>query len=164
MPSSPRPPPSKPLAMPSPIDPDRIALGVQQPWAELIVRGIKTIEVRSTSARVRGRIYVYASRRPSALPDARVAADRHDLEIGTLPSGLIVGSAVLTESRPARPADAEEACIGPMVLAGRFAWRLTDAERFEVPLPVRFLPYGVWFYPFRERGGSHGLIPAEPAC
>jgi hypothetical protein len=26
--------------------------------------------------------------------------------------------------------------------------------RFATPLAVRFLPYGVWFYPFRRRGES----------
>lgn len=137
-----------------PIDRDRIALGVRQPWAELIVRGIKRVEVRSSGTRVRGTIYVYASRRASELPDAARAAALHGLNVDALPRGVIVGTVELVESRLAVPEDAEAACVGPGLLDGRFAWRLSNAERFEEPLPVRFLPYGVWFYPFRRKGGA----------
>ena len=43
-------------------DPNLIALGIRQPWAELILRGVKTIEVRSRDTDVRGPIYIYATR------------------------------------------------------------------------------------------------------
>jgi hypothetical protein len=137
-----------------PLDRDRIALGIRQPWAELIVRGIKAVEVRSSGTRVRGPIYIYASRRASELPDAAVAARRHGLEIANLPLGMIVGSIELVESRPATPDDAEAACVGAELLEGRFAWRLEKAVRFAEPVVVRFLPYGVWFYPFRPKSGA----------
>jgi hypothetical protein len=137
-----------------PIDRDRIALGVRQPWAELIARGIKTVEVRSSGTRVRGPIYVYASRRASEFPDAAVAARRHGLEIANLPRGVIVGSVEIVESRPATPDDAEAACVGAELLDGRFAWRLASAARFAEPVAVRFLPYGVWFYPFQRKAGA----------
>jgi len=54
----------------APINADRIALGIQQPWVELILRGVKTLEIRSQPTRQRGTIYLYASKRPSALPAA----------------------------------------------------------------------------------------------
>lgn len=133
------------------LDRDRIALAVQQPWAELIVRGLKTIEVRSTSVRVRGTIYIYASRRLSDLPDAAVAAERHDLNVESLPTGVIVGTANLTECRAASPDDADAACVSPAILDGRMAWCFTDSVKYIEPLQVRFSPYGIWFYPFRRR-------------
>ena len=37
-------------------DRERIALAIQQPWAELILRGIKTLEIRSQPTRQRGTI------------------------------------------------------------------------------------------------------------
>ena len=37
------------------------ALSIKQPWAELILRGKKTIEVRSRRTHVRGRVQIYAS-------------------------------------------------------------------------------------------------------
>lgn len=141
--------------MPSrPIDRDRIALGVQQPWADLIVRRRKTIEVRSTNTRVRGQIYIYASRRQPGLPDAKKAATRFGLEIATLPRGAIVGTAELVESRTAVARDARPACIRPGLLVGRFTWRFASAERFDETLAVRYLPCGIWFYPFRRKNGS----------
>ena len=137
---------------PEGIDHDRIALGVQQPWAELILRGVKTIEVRSSGSRVRGPIYLYASRRPSALPDAAAASDRYRLDLDRLPRGVIVGEAEIVESRPATPEDAAAACVSIDLLSGKFAWRLARPRAFTEPVPVRFLPYGVWFYPFRRVG------------
>ena len=136
------------------IDRERIALAVQQPWAELIVRGIKTIEVRSTSVRVRGPIYLYASRKPSPLSDATVAAERLGLDLDVLPRGVIVGAASLIECRPAAIADAEAACLAPERLAGRTAWQFAEPVRFPAPLSVRFQPYGIWFYPFRRRAAT----------
>jgi hypothetical protein len=135
-----------------PIDRERIALAIQQPWAELIVRGLKTLEIRSSEARVRGPVYIYASRKPSELPDAAAAAERFGLDVAALPRGVLVGQADLTESRPAAGEDATEACVSAERLAGRFAWRFARPERFDEPLAVRFLPYGIWFYPFRRVG------------
>jgi hypothetical protein len=133
------------------MDLHRIALGIQQPWAELILRGVKTLEVRSLNTQVRGRIYLYTSKRLSTLPAAREAAKNRGLAVDQLPCGLLVGSVELVGSRPAVSSDAEAACVPPGLLAGQWAWRFAAPERFSTPVPVRFLPYGVWFYPFRRR-------------
>jgi len=135
-------------------DPNIIALSVRQPWAELILRGIKTIEVRSLDTQVRGAIYIYASKKLSDLPAATVAARQHDLDLDTLPCGLLVGSVDLHATRPATAADAAAACVPATVLRQHYAWQIRDPQRFTPPLAVRFLPYGVWFYPFRRRGQS----------
>lgn len=132
-------------------DKDLIALGVQQPWVELILRGTKTIEVRSQNTRQRGTIYVYASKRASTHPAANEAVQSHALDIDALPKGLIVGTVELVDSRPCRHDDAEHACLPQSSLDGHFAWRLENPERFREPLTVRFLPYGVWFYPYQRR-------------
>ncbi|MDQ3330319.1 MAG: ASCH domain-containing protein [Planctomycetota bacterium] len=132
-------------------NPAQIALAVQHPWAELIVRGVKTLEIRSTNAKFRGPIYIYASRKQSDLPDAALAAARFGIDVSSLPTGVILGEAELTESRPALPDDATAACVRPDLLMNRFAWRFERPNRFEEPLPVRFLPYGIWFYPFGRK-------------
>ena len=132
-------------------DPEILALGVRQPWVELILRGVKTIEVRSTDTRVRGTIYLYASKKFSELPAALDAARRHGLDGGMLPAGLLVGSVEICQTRPARPHDSAASCVPAALLKAQFAWELRNPVRFLHPLPVRFLPYGVWFYPFRRR-------------
>lgn len=142
-----------PFEMSDGVDHDRIALAVRQPWAELIVRGAKTVEVRSGPVQLRGPIYIYAARAISDLPDAIVAATRFGVEIDALPRGVIVGTAELVDARPATTADVEAALVSTAHLAGKHAWELARTVRFPQPLRVRFKPYGIWFYPFR-RGRS----------
>ena len=132
-------------------DPEIVALGVRQPWVELILRGVKTIEVRSQDTRVRGTIYLYAAKKFSELPAAIDAAQEHRLDFPTLPTGLLVGSVEICATRPALVRDAGPACVPAALLKQQFAWELRNPQRFRQPLPVRFLPYGVWFYPFRRR-------------
>lgn len=133
---------------------DRLALGIRQPWAELILRGAKTVEVRSVDTRVRGPIYVYASKKLAGHPAADRAAENHGIEVDTLPRGVIVGSVELVETSPCTRADARAACVPRSFVEDRFAWRLQNPERLDEPLTVRFLPYGIWFYPFKRRNGS----------
>src|SRR5437773_5295202 len=96
------------------------ALSIRQPFAELILRGIKTIEYRSRPTRIIGeRFHIYAGKKPAALgealgdkawsndldmPDSR-GLPEWMLELAqqiklipqglVLPRGVIVGSAVI---------------------------------------------------------------------
>lgn len=132
-------------------DPELIALGIQQPWGELILRGIKTIEVRSQPTRHRGPIYLYASKRLSTLADAKVALERHKLDGDDLPRGLLIGMVDLVDCRPCTPQDVPAACVSAELLTAQQAWVLTNPVRLAKPCAVRFLPYGVWFYPFQRK-------------
>ncbi len=145
-----------------PPDKSMIALGIQQPWAELILRGIKTIEIRSQNSQVRGTIYVYASKKPSSLAAAAVAAERHGIDVAALPMGVLVGTVELIGSRPCVPGDAKASCVPQDLLIDRHAWTLANPRRLASPLGVRFLPYGIWFYPFQRRGegARRGASPA----
>ncbi len=130
-------------------DPHLLALGVRQPWAELILRGVKTIEVRSQKTQIRGVIHLYASRRISDLPEAREAAKRHGVEVARLPRGRIVGSVEICDCRPSEPTDAEAAQVSVDLLLGQQVWHLRHPLRFDPPVPISMPPYGIWFYPFR---------------
>jgi len=134
-------------------NPELIALGVRQPWAELILRGIKTIEVRSLPTSIRGPIYLYTSKVIATTPAARAAAERHGLDLAALPRGVLVGTVDITGCGPCSPDDAAAACLTPELIEGKLGWRLARPRRLENPLKVRFLPYGVWFYPFRRKNG-----------
>lgn len=132
------------------LDPAIIALGIRQPWAELILRGIKTLEIRSQNTRLRGTIYIYASKKVSALAAARDAARAHSLDLVVLPRGLLVGSVELHGSRQATSADAVRAVVPEALVKGQFAWELQNARRFPEPAQVKYLPFGVWFYPYQR--------------
>lgn len=124
-----------------------LALSIRQPYAELILRGIKTIEYRTRPTRIIGRrFHLYAARAKANVP---VWSD--DLEAGTppgwmielarqvsliapgteLPMGVIVGSAVIEKC---------EAIDGR-----RYAWHLTDVKRLARPRGPRGRPQPVWW-------------------
>ena len=87
------------------------ALSIRQPYAELILRGIKTAELRSMSTTIVGeRFFIYACKAKAKQPiwsdDLRVgtppawmielAEQVKLIEAGAiLPTGVIVGSAVI---------------------------------------------------------------------
>jgi ASCH domain len=50
--------------------PPRVALSLKQPWAALVVHGLKSIEIRRWATERRGRIYVHASKTPDPRPEA----------------------------------------------------------------------------------------------
>ena len=78
------------------------ALSIRQPYAELILRGIKKIEYRSRRTRIIGeRFYIYAARTPGpseawAELDCETDNPRDTGNAGDpgVPTGVIVGSAV----------------------------------------------------------------------
>ena len=133
------------------VEREMIALGVRQPWVELILRGEKTIEVRSQNTNVRGTIYLYASKKVSAHPAANKSAKRHDIVPDELPLGVLVGTVDIVDCIPCKPRDAKAACVSSGDVKGQYGWRLENACRFPEPVNVVFLPYGVWFYPFKRR-------------
>jgi len=135
-------------------DPDLLALGIRQPWAELILRGVKTVEVRSQDTNVRGPIYVYASKKFADIAPADSAIKTHGLDRETLTTGMIVGTVEIIDSRPCRKTDAAGSCIPASYLKGRHGWMLANPVPFDEPIKVRFLPYGIWFYPFKRRKSS----------
>ena len=137
--------------MESVLDMDRIALGIKQPWAELILQGVKTLEIRTRPTRVRGPIYLYTSQKLATETFATAAFERYRLVPDDMTKGMIVGSVSLVDCRPTTPEDALSACLPPELLADRYAWVLEAPKRLLLPQPVRFLSYGVWFYPYKRR-------------
>ncbi|MEZ6057710.1 MAG: ASCH domain-containing protein [Planctomycetaceae bacterium] len=135
----------------SEMDRELVALGIRQPWAELILRGIKTIEVRTLETNHRGPIYLYASKELADTPAARAAIAQHGLDVDTLPRGLLLGTVEIVDCRIAERTDASAACLPATMLDDKKAWVVSSPQRLEVPVRPRFLPYGVWFYPFRRK-------------
>jgi len=138
-----------------------LALSVRQPFAELILSGIKTIEYRSRPTRIIGqRFYLYASKgrgakmRLNAKPwSADLAVPGREgspvtppwiLELANalklfpmdLPTGVIVGSAVIDKVTPG------DASLGS---AGMWCWHLGDVRRETVLRKPTGRPQPVWF-------------------
>ncbi len=130
------------------------ALSIRQPYAELILRGIKKIEYRSKPTRIIGeRFYLYASKgKPPTIaaakgvwsrdltmpgkdgPPAWVIEMWEMLRRGELPTGVIVGSAVI-----------EAVTLGS---EGFYEWHLGGVERAVGLRKPKRHPQPVWFQPF----------------
>ena len=92
------------------------ALSVQQPWAELIARGEKTIEVRGKTTRHRGPLLIVSCKRPAVWK-----------------TGCAVAVVDLVDCRPMAKADEEAALCRRW--ADRKAWVLENPRRVK-PVPV----------------------------
>lgn len=135
------------------------ALSIRQPFAELILTGRKTIEYRTRSTRIIGeRFFIYASKawalreaqdgaiwsRDLAVPDEPMPPWMIELaeglrlwKRGELPSGVIVGSAVI------------ERCVAlDAAPVSMYAWHLAEVRRVDrLRKPARH-PQPGWFIPF----------------
>ena len=126
----------------------RIAVSVRQPWAELIMRGSKTIEARTKLTRVRGRVFVYAGKnRVNDEDEARVTRE-YGLEIDPLPRGVLVGTVEIVGCRPLTPADSKDAAFPVRADDKYFAWLLANPVRAERLRPPERHPQPMFFRPF----------------
>ena len=112
------------------------ALTVRQPWARLIMDGIKTIEVRSWPPDVLGRILVHAGSRLEEEACGRLRIAREELVTGAILGSLrIVHVFQFTEKswEELRPLTLEAGALsGPLL-----GWRLGGPIFLEEPLPWR---------------------------
>jgi hypothetical protein len=114
------------------------ALSFRQPRAEQIVRGDKTVDVRTWRVRYRGPLAVHASK---ARRDGRCRILGFDPD--ALDYGALVGTVELIDIEPLADEAAYEALRGEHLLDAPFpgspcyAWRLANPGRFEAPIPYR---------------------------
>lgn len=109
------------------------ALTVCQPWASLIARGEKTIELRSRPTSHRGDLVICAgAKKPTHTPlRARVATDRGLLGA---PRGVTLCLVEIVGCRLAIAEDEAAACAPPAVGAD-YAWTMRVIRQLE-PAPV----------------------------
>ena len=147
-----------PNSLTEPVNRERLALAIRQPWAELILRCVKTLEVRTMPTQPRGPIYLYTSQKLADDPAALRAMKLHWLQAEELPLGVVVGTVEITGCRKSLPSDANAACLSRELSAdyGGFVWEMANPQRLATPVRPKFLPYGIWFYPFRRKGTAEG--------
>jgi hypothetical protein len=73
-----------------------LTLSVKQPWAALLVAGVKTIEIRTWRTRTRGRVLIHAAKTADRRPEGWALITTAELsELAALRGGII-GAADLT--------------------------------------------------------------------
>lgn len=95
------------------------AISIKQPHISRIIRGEKTLEIRSWPTKVRGDVLLCASASP---------------KIDGLPVGQALCIAEIVNCRPFGKKDAEKACC--KYEPGYFAWELSNI-RIIKPFPVK---------------------------
>lgn len=125
--------------------PYEMALSVRQPWAEQILLGVKTAEIRSRRTwKIGVPFYLYAARQPGPVAEfARIGC-----AVGELPTGVLVG--VATISRCERLVEGGEGLDIPGAEVGKWAWVLEGVTRLREPVETRGMPQAVWWRPFAE--------------
>ncbi len=122
-------------------------LSIRQPWATLIARGIKTLEVRSRRTLYRGPLLIVASRSGEISPDGRDAAHRMKINADRLPRGIALAIVTLIGCRRMIPEDAERACCA--FEPGAYVWVMFGARPVR---PVRVLgKLGIFDIDFESR-------------
>lgn len=136
----------------------QIALSLKQPWATLLVHGLKAIEVRRWPTTRRGRILIHAARVPDARKEAWQHVPAHLQEAAKIGGGII-GAASLVE------------CVSYAEMAKFLADRAKHLNEeswyepklfgfvFEQPESLPFRRYSGWFKFFEVEDVAEPVTP-----
>jgi activating signal cointegrator 1 len=123
-------------------------LSLLQPWASLIVMGVKTIETRRWQTAHRGPLLIHSGQRKAgALITLEPPIAKHISSFDTLAFGSIIGQVNLVDIIPVASLH-----LSPIELAQqslelnafgedenlhRYAWMMEDAVQFKKPIPAK---------------------------
>jgi hypothetical protein len=120
------------------------ALSIRQPWAELILRGLRN-EHRTTRTKIRERVYIYACKALGAylkeMAEINVEFGTH-LDLKTLARGVLIGTVEIVDCIELGLADYE--------------WVMNAPMRIEPCLQPTGFPQPSFFNPFPQ--------PKERVC
>lgn len=108
-------------------------LSLKQPYAELLVSGRKTIELRSWNTKFRGEFLIHASKKID-----RQACDRLKIDPHQLPKGALVGKATLTDVKLYQDSksllqDKNEHYSDAKFVKKLYGFKITNGHRFRKP-------------------------------
>jgi len=110
-------------------------LSLKQPFAELVISGKKTIELRKWNTKFRGEFLIHASK----VPDKK-SMEKFGFKENELPLGFIIGKATLVDVKN-YPNEKEHSADKDKHLAdnfwGNYGFVLENPQRFEKPIPAR---------------------------
>jgi hypothetical protein len=124
------------------------ALSIKQPWAELILRGNKTIEVRSRRTLIRGRVQIYASLGDVAPQTEARVLKVYGVDAREQPRGVLVGTLEIADCRPLQVSDSTAAGFQVEQGTTEYAWLLENPRRAKQLVKPKNHPQPVFFRPF----------------
>ena len=115
------------------------ALSIRQPWAELILQGRKSIELRERTTKHRGLLAIHAGKQVEI-----AFCHKWGLNPDALPKGALVGTVEvdgMVEFDLERWNALRDQHLNPSPIPGKWkGWRLKNPRRLEEPIPCRPLP------------------------
>lgn len=112
------------------------ALSFRQPWAELVLQGKKTLDLRTWSTRYRGPLAIYASQTVEKERCQQYGIDSDRLTTGAV-IGLVDLVRVVELDESSYAARASEHLNGRQFHAPMFAWELANPRPLVEPQPAR---------------------------
>ena len=122
------------------------ALTIKQPWADLIIAGIKDIENRTWKTSYRGRVLIHTSKSPCSRGDldaCPLSALSENINLdkyapGRFTNGAIIGSVDIVDCVMNHPSEWAE--------KGVYNWVLANPVKFEKPILNVKGTLGLWDY------------------
>ena len=114
------------------------ALTIKQPFASLVVFGLKTLEIRSRKTHIRGRVLICSSQKPFVggmfnpenVGEYIDDADEYVRRMGNLAvHGYAIGMVDIINCRPMQPNDFKHSFV--KYTPGMFAWELANPVEIE---------------------------------
>jgi hypothetical protein len=132
-------------------------LSLKQPYAELLVSGKKTIEVRTWNTKFRGQFLVHSSKKIDEEACKRLKIDQVKLV-----TGAIIGKANLYDvisygSQNSFVKDKNKHFAGSNYDKLKYGFLVNQAKRFDIPIPIRGKLgfFNVELNGFRLKAGFH---------
>lgn len=123
-------------------------ISLLQPWATLVVTGLKQYETRSWDTKYRGELLIHASKKNLWIPE--LGHWLREVEYDHYPKvyGAIIGKVTLVGTYPTMSLkgqmSSQELAFGDWA-AGRYCWKLENPIRFEDPIPCKG-SLSIWEY------------------
>lgn len=134
-------------------------LTVKQPWASLIVHGIKDIENRTWRTNFRGRVLIHSSGSYGKKFKVNLTDEQakeafttiaKECMFGCLPFGSIIGSIEIVDCVQNHPSIWAEECV--------YHWVLANPILFEKPIVDVKGKLGLWNYEWEETNTSKAIV------
>ena len=120
-------------------------ISIRQPWASLVIMGIKDVENRTWTTPYRGPIYIHASQKfDSGAMDylEEFGDDLLDNDVNNIlrilpeqPRGALIGRVTLKEIVPFDEYNVD--ALSRWHFDDNFGWYLTDPEVLKTPIPMK---------------------------
>jgi predicted transcriptional regulator len=110
-------------------------LSVSQPFADLIVSGKKTIELRSWDTRYRGEFLVHSPLKIRGEDCKRLGIDENTLAVGSIVGKATIYGVKIYRTQKEWQSDQKHHFAGQEFSGSKYGFLLKNARKFSIPIP-----------------------------